>query len=208
MVPRAALLLLTATLAAAVTPRAALASSADELVRQAHEHEAANDDPIAVRRYTDALSIDPTHEGAWLGLGALRMHLGDPVEAERVYDAALARVPTLRAALRGRAEARWAQGRRADAEVDLDRYTELTGDVDALRELARWFEGEGRLPAVLATWRRILTLARGDPSTLEAEARRMVKALVLVVDLADPASAPIDPDDTREVMARIARRGG
>jgi Flp pilus assembly protein TadD len=207
MPQRAAFVSATAALIATATPAAPQASSADELVSQAHEHEAANDDPVAIRRYTEALSIDPTHAGAWVGLGALRMKLGDAVEAERVYDAALERAPALRAALRGRAEARWAQGRRADAERDLDSYVALSGDVGALRELARWFGSEGRAPAQLATWRRVLLLARGEGGELEAEARRMVRALVILVDTADPASGPVDPDATRRAMASIARRG-
>ena len=95
--------------------RAAHASSADDLVAQAHEHEAANDDAVAVRRYTEALSIDATHPAAWLGLGALQMRLGDAGEAERVYAAALERVPLLRAALRGRAAATCARSAAAAA---------------------------------------------------------------------------------------------
>jgi tetratricopeptide (TPR) repeat protein len=159
-----------------------------------------------VRRYTEALTIDPTHAGAWLGLGALRMKLGDAAEAERVYDAALDRVPTLHDAIRGRAEARWAQGHHADAERDLDSFASITGDVAALRQLATWFGTDGRAPAQLATWRRLLAQARG--SDLEAEARRMVRALVVLVDSADPAACPVDPDATRRALARIARRGG
>src|SRR5579862_1513553 len=181
-----------ATALAALTPApAARASSADDLVAQAREHEAASDDAVAARRYTEALTLDATHAGAWLGLGALRMRLGDAAEAERVYAAALERVPLLRAALHGRAEARWALGRHPDAERDLDAYFETTGDVGALRELAGWYGSEGRAPAALATWRRVLAVARtGADAALEAEARRMVKAFVILVDPADPASAP------------------
>src|SRR5258708_13924731 len=102
------------------------------------------------------------------------MRIGDASEAERVYDAALARLPGLRGGVGGRAEGRWAQGRRTEAETDLDAYATLTGDVSGLRELAGWFGGEGRAPAELATWRRLLALARGSDATLEAEARRMV----------------------------------
>ena len=78
---------------------AARASSADDLVAQARDHEAANDDGVAARRYTEALSLDATHAGAWLGLGALRMRLGDAAEAESASTPRrVERVPLLRAA--------------------------------------------------------------------------------------------------------------
>jgi tetratricopeptide (TPR) repeat protein len=184
-------------------------SSADELVLQARAHEATHEDDVAVRRYTDALTIEPTNADAWLGLGGLRARLGDLLEAERVYSAALARVPSLRLALEGRARARWELGRHVEAEKDLEAYANLVGDVAALRELAEWFGDDGRTPAQLATWRRLLSAATalGDPS-FEAEARRMVRALVIVVDGADPASSPIDPDPARRALAHVARRGG
>jgi hypothetical protein len=36
----------------------------------------------------------------------------------------------------------------------------------------------------------------------------MVRALIILVDGADPASSPVDPDPTRRALAQIARRGG
>jgi tetratricopeptide (TPR) repeat protein len=184
-------------------------SSADELVRQARAHEAAHEDDVALRRYTDALSEDRTNADAWLGLGALRMKVGEPAEAERVYDTALAQLPTLRLALRGRARARWAVGRHAEAEEDMGAYAALERDVDSLRELAEWCGTDGRTPAQLATWRRLLALAEttGDAS-LEREARRMVRALVVLLGGADPAASPVDPDATRRALAKIAARAG
>jgi tetratricopeptide (TPR) repeat protein len=184
-------------------------SSADELVRQARAHEAAHEDDVALRRYTEALETDRTNADAWLGLGALRMKVGEPAEAERVYDTALAQVPTLRLALQGRARARWALGRHGEAEDDLEAYAALEGGASALRQLAGWFGADGRTPAQLATWRRLLLVARGleDPA-LEQEARRMVRALVILVDGSDPAASPIDPEPTRRALARIAARGG
>jgi tetratricopeptide (TPR) repeat protein len=182
-------------------------SSADELVRQAREHEAAHEEDVAARRYTEALTIDGASEAAWVGLGELRMRLGEPAEAERVYTAALVRVPALRRALEGRARARWALGRRAEAEADLETYAELTQDTGAFRALAEWFGIEGRTPAQLATWRRLFQLSRAmvDPS-LESESRRMIRALVILVDGADPATSPTDADATRLALAEIARK--
>jgi tetratricopeptide (TPR) repeat protein len=199
----------TVLVTALLPARAKAGSSADELVLQARAHEATHEEDVAVRRYTDALTIDPTNGDAWLGLGGLRVRLGDLLEAERVYSAALARVPSLHPALEGRARARWELGRHVEAEKDLEAYANLVGDVAALRELAKWFGDDGRTPAQLATWRRLLSAATtvGDPA-FEAEARRMVRALVIMVDGADPASSPIDPDPARRALAHVARRGG
>jgi tetratricopeptide (TPR) repeat protein len=181
-------------------------SSADELVRQARAHEAAHDEDVAVRRYMEALELDPVNEDAWMGLGALRMRLGEGAEAERVFDAALLRVPTLHRAIQGRARARWAQGRHGDAEGDLEAYAALEPDTEALRELSTWYAADGRTPAQLSVWRRLLVMAADDAA--QKEARRMVRALVILVDRADPASSPVLPDASRRAMAAVARRGG
>ncbi len=181
-------------------------SSADELVRQARTHEAAHDDDVAVRRYMEALEIDPVNEDAWMGLGALRLRIGEAAEAERVFDAALQRVPTLHGAMQGRARAKWAQGRHGDAESDLEAYASLAHDADALHELSTWYGADGRAPAQLAVWRRLLAMASDDAALREA--RRMVRALVILVDRADPAAWPTEPDASRRAMAAVARRGG
>lgn len=181
-------------------------SSADELVRQARTHEAAHDEDVAVRRYMEALEIDPVNEDAWLGLGALRLRIGEAAEAERVFDAALQRVPTLHRAIQGRARARWAQGRHGDAEGDLEAYVAVQPEADALRELSAWYATDGRTPAQLAVWRRLLLMAADEAG--QREARRMVRALVILVDRADPAASPVEPDAARRAMAIIARRGG
>jgi tetratricopeptide (TPR) repeat protein len=205
-----ALLLISGLISGSTAGREARASStADELVRQARAHEAAHEDDVAVRRYMDALNVDRTSGEAWMGLGALRMKLGEPAEAERVYDTALAEVPALHEAQRARAHARWLLGRHGEAEDDLESYALREKDLGALRDLADWFGADGRFPAELATWRRILSMARdaGDPS-LEREAARMVRALVVLVGGADPATSPVDPDATRRAMALIAARAG
>jgi tetratricopeptide (TPR) repeat protein len=214
-VGRAVLVQVAAVAALALTAARAAASSADELVRQAEAHQAVNELDVALRRYSEALAIDPTLPQAWLGLGALRLRLGEAAEAERVYASALERVPSLGHALEGRARARWALGRRTEAEADLEEYAVRQGDTAALRELAGWYGSEGHTAAQLATWRRLLALARSagasssaDDAAREHEARRMVQALVILVDGADPAASPLDPDATRRGLARIARRGG
>jgi tetratricopeptide (TPR) repeat protein len=187
-------------------PLAEATSSAEELVRQARVHEAAREDDVAARRYMEALTLDPASEDAWLGLGALRIRIGEAAEAERVFEAALQRVPTLHRAIQGRARARWALGRHAEAESDLSAYATRDSDLDALRELAGWYATDGRTPAQLATWRLLLALAPDEAS--QKEARRMVRALVILVDGADPVSSPAGPDLTRRGLASVARRGG
>jgi tetratricopeptide (TPR) repeat protein len=212
------------TLAAAllVGSPAWAASSADELVRQARAHEATHEDDIAARRYTEALAIDALNAAAWMGLGDLRLRTHEVSEAERVYTAALQRLPLLVEALEGRARARWALGRHVEAESDLQAYAESTSAEDAYRQLAQWFASDGRAPAQLATWRRLLAMAMkasdvaaadaarlavGTPETKVGEARRMVRALSILVDGADPACCPAYPDFTRLALARIARLG-
>ncbi len=192
-----------------LSPAAWATSSSDELVRQARAHEAAHEDDVAVRRYMEALELDVTTEDAWLGLGALRLRLGEPGEALRVYDACLVRLPALHRAVQGRAHALWALGRHVEAEATLDAYATLEGGAVALRELGTWYGSEGRTPAQLSVWRRMLRMAidAGDDA-LEHEARRMVRALVILVDGADPAASPAVQDATRRGMAAVARRGG
>jgi tetratricopeptide (TPR) repeat protein len=181
-------------------------------VLQARAHEAAHDHDVAVRRYVEALEIEPRNADAWMGLGALRMRLGEAAEAERVYSSALDRVPSLQAALAGRSRARWALGRHDGAEADLYAYAtmqSLQGSVAALRALAEWYGLDGRTPAQLAIWRRLLAVAVAETNAAsEREARRMVRALVILVDGADPASSPEEPDATRRALATIAKRGG
>jgi tetratricopeptide (TPR) repeat protein len=179
--------------------------SSDELVRQAHAHEGANEDDVATRRYMEALTIDALSPDAWLGLAELRMRTGDVAEAERVYTAALARLPLLTEALKGRAHARWRAGQHVEAEADLQAYAETSRNPSAYRELADWFGADGRMPAELATWRGLLALGVLSESALN-EARRMVKALMILVDGADPVSSPVDPEPTRLALAQIARR--
>jgi tetratricopeptide (TPR) repeat protein len=186
-------------------PSAFASPSSDELVRQAHAHEGANEDDLATRRYMEALSVDALSADAWLGLAELRMRTGEVTEAERVYTAALARLPLLTEALRGRAHARWRTARHVDAEADLQAYAETSRDPSAYRELADWFGADGRTPAQLATWRGLLAMGVLSEAASN-EARRMVKALMILVDGADPVSSPLDPEPTRLALARIARR--
>lgn len=200
-------MLVLAVLASAGTASStAHASSALELVRLARAHEAAREEEIAVRRYMEALALDPTCDEAYLGLGALRARRGDLREAERVYTMALEHRPELRAARLARAHVRRALGLRAESEQDLLAGAE--DDASALRTLATWYGEEGQSPAQLAVWRRIAARAEAThDAALLHEARTTIRALVLLVGPADPAAAPADDRGVRRLLAALARRG-
>lgn len=204
--------MLVALLTAVITlsiPRAAPASSALELVRSARAHEAAKEDDLALRRYMEALALDPTCEEAYLGLGSLRARRGDLREAERVYSVALEHLPGLRGARLGRAYVRRALGAHAEAVDDLLRGAE--DDPAALRVLAGWYADEGQTPAQLAVWRRIVARAEANhDAALLHEARTTVRALLIIVGPADPAARPAmeDKGSMRRFISTLARRGG
>ncbi len=197
------------TLAAALaTPGAACASSALDLVGRALSHEEAHEDDLALRRYTEALALDPTCAEAYLALARLRAKGGDLREAERVYDVALAHLPGLRAARVGRAHVRRARAATEGAVDDLLAGAE--DDPAVLRTIATWHGEDGHTPAQLRLWRRIKAGAeeRHDEA-LVREARAMIRALVILVGPADPAAQPSPgASPFRQLVATLARRGG
>jgi tetratricopeptide (TPR) repeat protein len=189
----------------AAVPSAAKASTALELVRIAKEHEKAKAEDLALRRYMEALRLDPTCEEAYLGLGSRRARRGDLHEAERVYSVALEHLPQLREARVSRAYVRRALGAHNDAIADL--ITGSEDDVSALRILAGWYGEDGLIPAQLSVWRRILVRAEAMvDANLLREARTMVRALVILVGPADPAAAPADDKGPRQTMRMLARK--
>lgn len=183
-----------------LVPANASASSALELVRIAKAHEHAHEEDIALRRYMEALALDPTCDEAYLGLGSLRARRGDLREAERVYTVALEHVPELTAARTARAYVRRALGLRSEAVGDLLAAAGPSEDPKVLRVLAAWYGEDGHIPAQLAVWRRIAARAEsGDDAVLAHEAKTMVRALVILVGSADPAV-----DDRNAVRRAIA----
>jgi tetratricopeptide (TPR) repeat protein len=184
----------------------AQASSALELVKIARAHEMSRQEDLALRRYMDALALDPTCDEAYLGLGALRARRGDLREAERVYSVALEHRPQLREARTARAFVRRALGATDEAIDDL--LTATDDDVTALRTIATWHGEDGQVPAQLATWRRVAARAEAGDPALQNEARTMVRALAVLVASADPVAAP--PEDApplRRWLSALARRG-
>ncbi len=189
-------------------PDMARASSAQDLVRIARAHEQSKEEDLALRRYNEALTLDAMCEEAYLGLGSLRARRGDLREAERVYTAALDRMPQLRQARIARAYVRRALGATPDAAQDL--LAGMEEDPTSLRTLASWYGEDGQTPAQLSVWRRLIGRAEATrDAALLHEARTMVRALVILVGTADPASSP--PNDQgsgiRRTLASFARRG-
>jgi tetratricopeptide (TPR) repeat protein len=182
-------------------------STALDLVHIAQQYEAAHQEDVALRRYMDALALDPLCAEAYLGLGSLRARRGDLREAERVYNVALEHLPQLREARTARAQVRRTLGATNEAIEDL--LVGAENDVAALRTVAGWHGEDGHTPAQLATWRKILAVAETLQATaLIKEARTMVRALVIVVGPADPAAAPTQAGALRVFLSSTARRAG
>lgn len=170
----------------------------------AHAHEAQNDDDVAIRRYTEALALDPSCEPAYVGLGALRERRGDVREAERVYTMALSHVPASTDSKVGRARARWSLGYLDLAARDLEDASRE--DPHALEKLGLWYMTAGQMPAALAVWRTILARAKAtSDERLAREARIHIRALTTVV-VTDPVSHPTDGHGIRKTIASVADR--
>jgi tetratricopeptide (TPR) repeat protein len=196
--------------------RSSPTTSAELLVQQGEAREAEGDELVALRRYRDALSIDPTSERAYVRLGALRARRNELVEAEGVYDVGLVRVPGSVELYFGRAKVRRARGHLVDAHDDLRRARALEGasaspreraivrETIALAREARWQATE------LAAWRRLLAIGHKlvDAGLIQ-EASVQARALGLFVGEIDPVlggGALTDP--LRRSLASVARRGG
>lgn len=189
--------------------------SCEELVRQGRAYEASSDQDRALARYGEAIQLDGACGVGYLAMGELRAHIGDGREAERVLSAGLERVPRMRAARLSRARVRRAMGMRADAEDDIRAIVDDVGSeedaarpltIAALRAVAGWYEEDRARPAELAAWRRILFMAtRAEDATVTREATAMVRALTIVVGIADPVTAPARRDPFRLMLARVAR---
>lgn len=180
------------------------ASSIDELLASAERHAAQGNEEVALRRYTEALSLDGTCEACFLGLGALRERRGDLAEAERVYGAALIRRPDLGGVRIARARVRWKLGRRDEALADLEDAASRTARPDVLRELIARYREIGQVPAQLRAARQLLAAGeRMQDASILREAQVLVAALTLVAGPLDPVSQPVAPDATRRALARV-----
>ncbi len=193
-------------LVAITVSQVARASSIDELLASAERHIAAGEEEIALRRYTDALTLDPTCEACYLGLGALREKRVDLREADRVYTAALVRrVPPV-AVLIARARVRWALGFREDALADLEDAVSREPGAEGLRRLGGYYAELRMVPARLRVARQLLALGeRNADEAIIREARILSTALALVAGPADPVTQPVKADAVRRALAKAAR---
>lgn len=188
-----------------LSPRAARAASpvVVELVREAKAHEGGGDDAKAAARYTEAIKLDPTYGPAYLGLGSLRERAGDLREAERIYDIALSRIPSLSEALARRAVVRRALGRTDSAIQDLEAFEQATSERSALEKIAAWHRKDGQPPRELAVRRRQFWTSRDDAERVTAA--RWIRALQIVTAEADPVGEPAEPTWTRAMLRAVER---
>lgn len=195
---------------------AAPSGSAALLVAQGKQKESDGDELAAIKRYSDAIAIDPVNEEAYLALGALRTKRNELGEAESVYDVAVVRVPASRSLFFARGKVRRMKGHTLEARQDLRRAWLLEGNTSTAEELEIVRElvtvaHEAREPAAeLLGWRRLLAIARArNDATLTKEASVQARALAILVGEIDPVTiGRTSPEPARKSLASVARRGG
>ena len=183
-------------------------STSAELTRQGREHAEHGDDALAVRRFDEAVRLDPSYGPAYLELAAARERAGDFTEAERTYDVAIEHVPNFVAAFRARAALLHRIGEPARELADLEHLAHIAEGPDTLRALGNGYVEHKAWPAALATFRRLRAFAeeRGDDA-LAREASIQVRALMVLSAELDPVVAGRSHHDgVRRALAAIARR--
>jgi tetratricopeptide (TPR) repeat protein len=185
-------------------------SAAAELTRQGREHARSGDDALAMRRFAEAVHLDPSYGPAYLELAAARERAGDFVEAERTYNVAIEHIPDFVSAFRGRAALLRRMGEFAREMADLERLTRLAEGPDTLRALAARYVEDRAWPAALATFRRLRVLAeRTGDEQLVRESTVQVRALAVLCGELDPVVAGAARRDwVRRAVASVARRRG
>jgi tetratricopeptide (TPR) repeat protein len=206
----AVLLLIAPQIARAEGDAAPPPSAAVELTRQGREHAASGDDALAMRRFVDAVRLDPSYGPAYLELGAARERAGDWAEAERTYDVAIEHVPHFIAAFRARAALLRKMGQFAREMADLEHLTHLAEGPDTLRALAARYIEDKAWPAALATFRKLRALAeREGDEELVREATVQVRGLAVLCAELDPVVAgAANRDWARRAISSVARRKG
>ncbi|GAC1352376.1 MAG: hypothetical protein NVS3B20_10600 [Polyangiales bacterium] len=208
--------LLFAAFTASGHAQASPSSGAAILVRQGREHEANGDSLTAIKRYTDALFLDPAAEEAYLALGSVREKQGDLAEAEVVYSLGSKNVSSSSEVVLGRGRVRRLRGQLSEAANDVSLAMRMIGRVSSRTEVAalqEWIllkQNQKELAAELGGWRRLLVVARTLADVaLTKDASLKVRALGVFLGDIDPAmrGASESNADLR-TFAAIARRGG
>ena len=205
-----ALVLLAVTTTARAQGNGGWSPAAAELTRQGREHAEKGDDALAMRRFADAVRLDPSYGAAYLELAAARERAGDLVEAERTYDVAIEHIPNFVAAFRARAALLRRMGEFAREIADLEHLAHVAEGPDTLRALAARYVEERSWPAALATFRKLRALAeRSGDERLVRESTVQVRALAVLCAELDPVVGGADRHDwVRRALASVARRRG
>lgn len=143
--------------------------------------------PIAAEGlFARAVEADRSYLSGYLGLARVMVVRGRSVEASRVLNAA-----SLQAVSDDDDAARWARAMLSVGALE-DAVRAIEARAESARSqllLAELFAASGRFPEALARARRALDLSPDDPA-FEREARRLVRALSILVGEADVVRAP------------------
>jgi tetratricopeptide (TPR) repeat protein len=192
-------------LAFSLAPAVAQGSSVDDLIRAGEAFEESMAWDRAARAYTEAASLDPVSEAAYLHLGALRARTGDHREATVALSVGLAHLPGSPALLRARSAALIQRQHYEEAEADLTSLASMyPADCALLKALAGVQRKRGSPLGELATWRAIY--AKSEEPSEVAEAAIFVQALTRIVDHLDPVSKPPTKDLVRRVIAQSSQK--
>lgn len=163
-----------------------------------------------MKRFSEAVHLDPSYGPAYLDLAAARERARDYVEAERTYDVAIEHVPNFVAAFRARAALLRLMGEFSRETADLEHVARLAEGPETLRALATRYVENKAWPAALATFRRLRVYAEqnGDEQ-LARDSTAQVRALMVLCGELDPVAAGVGERDwVRRAIASVGRRRG
>ncbi|MGC4092227.1 MAG: hypothetical protein QM756_30970 [Polyangiaceae bacterium] len=184
--------------------------AAQTYVERAQRARTRGDTLAAISAYTEALRIDSTLGGAYLGLAELRVLLGDLGEAESLLSRASALPETRAEALSRRARLYRAQQRDQQALADLQSAVDAEPNAVRLRQLADFYIERRAWVAALCVWRRVAAHPELTPSAREqSELVETLTALTLLAAESDAVqNSTGERSAVRRALARQARLKG